>query len=156
MAKSPVGIGFSPQAGARKVDTQEEFAAAIRSLKSIGLSDPKAGTNLGADIIAAAEKIGLSQEISSRASFVMGPGSVVSAHVAKGGFDAVMTLVSEIITVPGVIYGGHIPQAMGLGTPFETGLGKNAVNVDSAQSFLSFLRKDESTAAMRATGLVVA
>lgn len=155
VAKSPVGIGFSPQAGARPVSTQAEFIAAIRSLKRIGLSDPKAGTNLGADIIAAADKLGFGDDLRARAQFVMGPGSVVSGHVAKGEYEAVMTLVSEIITVPGVVYGGPVPDAMGLGTPFEAGIGKAVLAVESAKAFLAYLKRDDARALMQSTGLVV-
>lgn len=155
VAKSPVGIGFSPRAGARPVGTQDEFVAAIRSLRSIDLSDPKAGANLGNDIFAAAEKLGVADDLRTRATFVMGPGSVVSAEVAKGNIEAVITLVSEIITVPGVIYGGPIPEAMGLGTPFEAGIATQTQATETARAFLGFLRTDEARALMRATGLVV-
>ena len=155
VAKSPVGIGFSPQAGARPVSSLEEFIAAVRSLQSIGFSDPKAGTNLGADIIAAADKLGFGDDLRARAQFVIGPGSVVSAHVARNEYEAVMTLVSEIITVPGVVYGGPVPDAMGLGTPFEAGIAKRAQMSDAAADLLAFLRREESRALMRSTGLVV-
>ncbi len=157
VAKSPVGIGFSPQAGARPVGTLEEFRAAIRSLERIGLSDPRAGTNLGADIIAAADKLGFGADIRARAQFVMGPGSVVSGHVARGEYEAVITLVSEIMTVPGVVYGGPLPDAMGLGTPFEAGpAGQSKAQTEAlAKEFLAFLRTEESQAAMRGTGLIV-
>ena len=154
VAKSPVGIGFSPAFGAKPVGTLDEFVAAIRSARTIGLSDPKAGTNLGADILAAAEKLGLADYLRARARFVMGPGSVVSAEVAKGAFDAVMTLASEIITVPGVVWGGVIPDAMGLGTPFEGGIGASAAATEAARAFLDFLRAEEARAIMRGTGLV--
>ncbi len=155
VAKSPVGIGFSPRTGARPVATQAEFVATIRSLQSIGLSDPEAGTQLGADILAAAEKLGLADDIRARATFVMGPGSVVSSLVAKNEIDAVMTLVSEIMTVAGVIYGGPVPDAMGLGTPFEAAVARQALAPDIAQKFLDFLRTDDSREKMRGTGLVV-
>lgn len=155
VAKSPVGMGFHPAVGARPVGTVDEFRAAIRAVKSIGLSDPKAGTNLGMDILAAAEKLGLAEDIRARANFVMGPGSVVSGEVAKGNFEAVMTLASEILTVPGVAWGGAIPEAMGLGTPFEAGVGKAAAAAEAATRFLAFLRTDEAKALMRSTGLVV-
>ena len=156
VAKSPVGIGFSQAAGARPVGTLDAFKATIRSLNSIGLSDPKAGTNLGADIIAAADKLGFGDDIRARAQFFMGPGSMVSAEVAKGKYEAVMTLVSEIITVPGVVPGGLVPDEMGLGTPFEAGLALKPDAAGPASAFLAFLRKPEARKLMEATGLVVA
>ena len=84
----------------------------------------------------------------------MGPGSMVSAEVAKGKYEAVMTLVSEIITVAGVVPGGLVPDAMGLGTPFEAGLVREPEATAPAGAFLEFLRTEAATALMRSTGLV--
>ena len=154
VAKSPVGMGLRMGLSPRAIDTVEGFSALIRSLPSVGLSDPKAGTNLGNDIIAAATRLGFGEDLRSRAHFIEGPGSVVSAAVAKGHPDAVITLVSEIITVDGVIFTGLIPDAMGLGTPFVAAVGKHAQSAAQAQQLLAYLRSDVALAVMKATGLV--
>ena len=154
VAKSPVGMGLRRGLTPRAIDTVEGFSALIRSLPSVGLSDPKAGTNLGNDIIAAATRLGFGDDLKSRAHFIEGPGSVVSAAVAKGHPDAVITLVSEIITVDGVTFTGLIPEAMGLGTPFVAAAGKQAQHAGEAQQLLAFLRGDVALAVMKATGLV--
>ena len=154
VAKSPVGMGLRRGLTPRAIDTVEGFSALIRSLPSVGLSDPKAGTNLGNDIIAAATRLGFGDDLKSRAHFIEGPGSVVSAAVAKGHPDAVITLVSEIITVDGVTFTGLIPEAMGLGTPFVAAAGKQAQHMAQAQQLLAYLRGDVALAVMKATGLV--
>ena len=154
VAKSPVGMGLRAGLSRRPIDTVEGFAALIRSLPSVGLSDPKAGTNLGMDIIAAATRLGFGEDLKSRAHFIEGPGSVVSAAVAKGHPDAVITLVSEIITVDGVTFTGLIPDAMGLGTPFVAAAGGQAQSKAQAQQLLDYLRGDVALAIMTATGLV--
>ena len=154
VAKSPVGMGLRAGLAARPVDTVEGFADLIRSLPTVGLSDPKAGTNLGMDIIAAATRLGFGEDLKSRAHFIEGPGSVVSAAVAKGHPDAVITLLSEIITVEGVTFTGIIPQAMGLGTPFVAAAGKQAQAPAPARQLLAFLREAPALALMKETGLV--
>ena len=154
VAKSPVGMGLRAGLAARPVDTVEGFADLIRSLPTVGLSDPKAGTNLGMDIIAAATRLGFGEDLKSRAHFIEGPGSVVSAAVAKGHPDAVITLLSEIITVEGVTFTGIIPQAMGLGTPFVAAAGKQAQAPALARQLLAFLREAPALALMKETGLV--
>ena len=156
VAKSPVGMGLRAGLAARPIDTVEGFADLIRSLPSVGLSDPKAGTNLGEDIIAAATRLGFGEDLRSRAHFVNGPGSVVSAAVAKGRPDAVITLVSEIITVEGVTFTGLIPEAMGLGTPFVAAAGLQAQAPALASQFLAFLREEPALALMQGTGLQAA
>jgi ABC-type molybdate transport system substrate-binding protein len=154
VAKSPVGMGLRAGLAPRAIDTVEGFSALIRDLPSVGLSDPKAGTNLGNDIITAATRLGFGEDLNSRVHFVDGPGSVVSAAVAKGHPDAVITLVSEIITVDGVTFTGLIPDAMGLGTPFVAAAGKQAERPAQAQQLLAFLREEPALSIMRETGLV--
>ncbi len=154
VAKSPVGMGLRAGLSPRAIDTVEGFAALIRDLPSVGLSDPRAGTNLGNDIIAAATRLGFGEDLKARAHFVDGPGSVVSAAVAKGHPDAVITLVSEIITVEGVTFTGLIPEAMGLGTPFVAAAGKQAGAPELGKRLLAFLRDEAALAIMRETGLV--
>ena len=155
VAKSPVGVGFRPALGKKDVSSLEAFRAAIRSIGKLGLSDPAAGTNLGADIIAAADRLGFAQELKGKANFVMGPGSMVSAEVAKGQLDAVITLASEIVTVPGVAYAGPIPADMGLGTPFLAAIGRQAADAKGASAFLDFLKTEEARDCMRGTALLV-
>jgi molybdate transport system substrate-binding protein len=154
VAKSPVGMGLRAGLAPRAIDRVEAFAALIRDLPSVGLSDPKAGTNLGNDIIAAATRLGFGEDLKARAHFVDGPGSVVSAEVAKGHPDAVITLVSEIITVEGVTFTGLVPDAMGLGTPFVAAAGEQAASPDLAHQLLAYLQGDAALAIMRQTGLV--
>lgn len=154
VAKSPVGMGLRAGLAPRAIDTVEAFADLIRALPSVGLSDPKAGTNLGNDILAAATRLGFGADLQSRAHFVDGPGSVVSAAVAKGHPDAVITLVSEIITVDGVTFTGLIPEAMGLGTPFVAAAGKQAQSPERGRDLLTCLRGETALAIMRETGLV--
>ena len=154
VAKSPVGMGLRMGLNPAPIDTVERFAAVIRSLGSVGLSDPKAGTNLGADVLAAAERLGFAEDLRSRAKFIHGPGSVVSAEVAKGSPDAVITLISEIITVDGVQFIGNIPDAMGLGTPFVAGRGKASEAIESGAKFLAFLQSEPARVKMRKTGLL--
>lgn len=152
VAKSPVGMGLRPGLGKKPIGALSEFIAVIDSLSSIGLSDPKAGTNLGADILSNAERLGFVEKLRPKAQFVFGPGSVASGHVAKGEIDAVITLVSEIIAVEGVTFLGAIPAEMGLGTPF---VGATARSPDSkAAAFLAYLRTPECQEAMQKTGLI--
>ena len=154
VAKSPVGMGLRAGLAPRAIDTVEGFADLVRSLPSVGLSDPKAGTNLGNDILAAAKRLGFGEVLQSRAHFIDGPGSVVSAAVAKGHPDAVITLVSEIITVDGVTFTGLIPDAMGLGTPFVAAAGKQTQAPEPGRQLLAYLHGETALAIMQETGLV--
>ena len=155
IAKSPVGMGLRSGLSPHSVADLESFLELVRKLDTIGLSDPKAGTNLGNDIIASAERLGFGNEVRQRAVFIMGPGSVVSAAVGKGTPDAVITLQSEIINVEGVQFLGAIPEEMGLGTPFVAGRLIKSASLNAATLFLGFLKSEEARQCMISSGLTV-
>jgi molybdate transport system substrate-binding protein len=153
VARSPVGMGLRAELEKRPISQVADFIAVIDSVASVGLSDPQAGTNLGVDILANAERLGFADKLRGKVKLVHGPGSVVSAEVAKGEIDAVITLASEIVTVEGVTFLGAIPDDMRLGTPFVAATRKGQANA-AAQRFLAFLKSQDSQAMMRKTGLV--
>lgn len=156
VARSPVGVGLRQGLPVPEIRTVEQFASLIRSLRSVGLSDPAAGTNLGNDILNAAQRVGFGEDLRARVRFIHGPGSVVSSEVGKGDPDAVITLVSEIRNVEGVQFVGDIPEEMGLGTPFVAGIAKTGGDRAASESFLGFLRTDAARTLMQRTGLVPA
>lgn len=153
VARSPVGMGLRAGLEKRCISALPDFVALIESLSSIGLSDPKAGTNLGADILANAERLGFVDSFHDKVKLVNGPGSLASALVAKGEIDAVITLASEILTVEGVTFLGAIPDEMRLGTPFVAAAWRGPVP-DAARQFLDFLKTSTSQEKMRKTGLI--
>jgi molybdate transport system substrate-binding protein len=154
VAKSPVGMGVREALPIDAIGSESAFRAAISAVRSIGLSDPTAGTALAKDILAAAERLGLRQEIEAKVRYIMGPGFVVAQRVAAGEADAVMTLATEIIPAKGIRYLGEVPSSMGLGTVFDAGIAKASAASTAANDFLRFLKTDEVRAVMQRTGLV--
>jgi len=154
IATSPVGMGVRNDVAAPMITSEDSFRAALGAVGTIGLSDPKAGTNLAVDILAAAERIGLRGEIESKARYILGPGFVVARRVAEGEADAVMTLATEIKPAAGIRYLGAVPDSMGLGTPFDAGIAKGQPAGSAAHAFIAFLRTDEARSIMQSTGLI--
>jgi len=154
VAKSPVGMGVRQDLAVPVIGSEETFRAAIASVSTIALSDPRAGTNLANYIMAAAADIGLRSELEAKARYIMGPGFVVAQRVAAGEADAVMTLATEIISASGIRYLGAIPDSMKLGTVFDAAIANAARDAAAAQSFIAFLRTAEAADIMRSTGLV--
>lgn len=155
VALSPVGMGVRSGLDVPEVTSLDSFATAVRTVSSIGLSDPSSGTTLANDIIAAARSVGLDGEIERRKRYFVGPGSVVSVEVGKGNADAVMTLTTEIVGTPGVRYLGALPPQMKLGTRFTAAASVARASDPDAQAFLALLRTAEAQAIMREKGLVV-
>ena len=151
LAVSPLGMGAPEGGPALAVGTAAEFGKTIDALESIALSDPAAGTNVANEVIAAADRLGFGEALRARAIFINGPGSVVSARVAEGHAQAVITLSSEIVPIKGVRFLGRLPQEM------QTEYAMQAMVADgappAAQALMAFLRGEEAREMMRGAGL---
>src|SRR6266852_5497769 len=97
-------VGVVVRAGAPKLDlaTPETIKRAVLAARTVALSDPSAGTHFLVTDTATTEKHGFGAEMRSRAKMIQGPGSDVAQAVAKGEADMGVTLISEILPVPGV------------------------------------------------------
>ena len=151
LAVSPLGMG-APEAGPwLSVATVAELEATIAALESIALSDPAAGTNVANEVMAAADRLGFGEALRARKIFINGPGSVVSARVAEGHAQAVITLSSEIVPIKGVRFLGRLPQEMQTEYAMQAFLGDKAP--PAAGALMHFLRADEAREIMRGVGL---
>ena len=151
LAVSPLGMGVPEGGPSLSVESVADFGAAIAALESIALSDPKAGTNVANEVLAAAHRLGLGETLRARAIFIDGPGSVVSGAVARGHAQAVITLASEIAPIEGVRFLGRLPQDM------QTEYAMQALIADAAppaaQALMDYLRGEEAREIMRGAGL---
>ena len=151
LAVSPLGMGTPEGGPALSVATLADIGATITALESIALSDPKAGTNVANEVIAAADRLGLGEALRTRTIFINGPGSVVSRAVAEGHAQAVITLSSEIVPIAGVRFLGRLPQEM------QTEYAMQALVADeappAAHALMDYLRGEEAREIMRGVGL---
>jgi molybdate transport system substrate-binding protein len=110
-AASHVGVVVRAGAAPLDVSTPDSVKRTILTAKAVALSDPKAGTQLGATFIGAADRlgIGIGIDLRSRVKLIPGPGSDVAEAVARGDADLGVTLISEILPVTGAAPGGELP-----------------------------------------------
>jgi molybdate transport system substrate-binding protein len=148
-------VGVAVRAGAPKLDlaTPEAIKRAVLAAKTVALSDPSAGTQLGATFIATAEKHGFGAEMRLRAKMIQGPGSDVAQAVAKGEADMGVTLISEILPVPGASLAGEIPADFMPPTVMYSFQVSSARNPESAKKLLGFLRSPEARKMIEAKGM---
>ena len=148
-------VGVAVRAGAPRVDltTPEAIKRAVLAAKVVALSDPSAGTQLGATFIATADKHGWGPEMRSRAKMINGPGSDVAQAVAKGEADIGVTLISEILPVSGVTLGGEIPADYMSPTVMYSFQVSGARDPESAKKLLTFLRSPEARKIIEAKGM---
>jgi molybdate transport system substrate-binding protein len=151
VAISPVGMGVGQGLPMLDISSLAAFRNTIATLGSIGLSDPKAGTNLGLETLAQADRLGFGGDIRRKVRFFNGPGSAVSAAVARGETDSVITLASEIVPIPGVRFIGRLPVEMQ--TEYAMQALAPAKTKPSAKSLMDFLRGADAATLMRRVGL---
>ena len=148
-------VGVVVRAGAPKLDvsTPDGVKRAMLMAKTVALSDPKAGTQLGATFIGVADRLGFGADLRSRTKMILGPGSDVAAAVARGEADLGVTLISEILPVAGVALGGELPSSIMPPTVMHAFLVSGAKNTETAKAFIDFLRSPEATRIIEAKGM---
>jgi molybdate transport system substrate-binding protein len=143
-AASYVGVVVRQGAAPLDVSTPDGVKHAILAAGTVALSDPNAGTQLGARFMRAADRLGFGADLRSRVKFIPGPGSDVAAAVAKGEADIGVTLISEILPVTGAALGGQLPAVVMPPTVIHVFSVSGAKEVETAKAFLDFLGSPEA------------
>jgi molybdate transport system substrate-binding protein len=152
-AASHVGVVVRAGAAPLDVSTPDSVKRTILTAKAVALSDPKAGTQLGATFIGAADRLGFGADLRSRVKLIPGPGSDVAEAVARGDADLGVTLISEILPVTGAALGGELPSDIMPPTVIHAFLVSGAKDAETANAFLDFLRSPDATRAIEAKGM---
>jgi molybdate transport system substrate-binding protein len=148
-------VGVVVRAGAPKLDvsTPDGVKRAMLMAKTVALSDPKAGTQLGATFLAVADRLGFGADLRSRTKFILGPGSDVADAVARGEADLGVTLISEILPVTGVALGGELPPDIMPPTVIHAFLVPGAKDPETGKMFLDYLRSADARKIIEAKGM---
>jgi len=148
-------VGVVVRAGAPKLDvsTPDAVKQAMLMAKAVALSDPKAGTQLGATFIGVADRLGFGAELRSRTKLIPGPGSDVAEAVARGEAELGVTLISEILPVAGVALGGELPADVMPPTVIHAFVVSGAKDPETAKIFLEFLRSPDARTIIEAKGM---
>jgi molybdate transport system substrate-binding protein len=148
-------VGVVVRAGTPKPDVSsaDGVKQAVLAAKTIVLSDPKAGTQLGATFLGATDRLGFGADARSRAKLILGPGSDVAAAVAKGEADLGVTLISEILPVAGAELAGELPPTIMPPTVMHAFVVSGAKDPETAKAFLDFLRSPDARRMIEAKGM---
>jgi molybdate transport system substrate-binding protein len=148
-------VGVVVRAGTPKLDvsTPDGVKSAVLMAKTVVLSDPKAGTQLGATFLGAADRLGFGPDLRSRTKLILGPGSDVAEAVARGEAELGVTLISEILPVTGVMLGGELPSSIMPPTVIHAFLVSGTKDPETAKVFLDFLRSPDARRMIEAKGM---
>jgi molybdate transport system substrate-binding protein len=125
----------------------EAFKQALLKAKSIAYLRVGSGIYL-ADLF---ERLGIAESIKSK---VTRPESdIVSELVAKGEIELGMTVITQILTTPGVDLVGPLPPEIQSHVTFVAGVSSQSREPDAARQVIQFLNGPQAVAVIKAQGM---
>ena len=143
------GIGVEVRAGAPRPDISsvEAFKRALLNARSIAYLRVGSGLYLAGLL----ERLGIAEAIKSK---VTRPESdIVSELVAKGEVEIGMTVITQILTTPGVDLVGPLPSEIQSYITFTAGVSSRTKVPDAARQLIQFLRGPKARAVIKAQGM---
>jgi len=148
IARTGVGVGARSGEIAATIETVEDFKALLLDAQSIAFT---AEGQSRRTIDAAFERLGITEPMLAKA-VILGPGEAPLA-VAAGDAQLVLTLISEILPVPGLRVVGPFPDALQAYVTFEAGVSATTPQALASSRLLEELASPALAAALRARGL---
>ena len=143
------GIGVEVRAGAPRPDISsvDAFKRAVLNAKSIAYLRVGSGIYLAGLL----ERLGLAEAIQSK---VTRPESdIVSELVAKGEVELGMTVITQILTTPGVDLVGPLPPEVQSHVTFVAGVSARSAAAGAARQLIEFLTRPAAIAVITAQGM---
>jgi len=148
LARAGVGVGARPDGRARDVATPAALRQTLLAAESVAFTT---GGQSRATIDAAFAQLGIASEMQQK-TLLLGPGEAPGA-VAAGRAELVLTLVSEILPVPGLVLLGPLPDELQGYVSFAAGRSSRAREGAAADALLRYLAGDELTAVLAEYGM---
>ena len=143
------GIGVEVRAGSRKPDisTVDAFKRALLNAKSIAYLKVGSGIYLEGLL----ERLGLSGALAS--TTIRPDSDVVSELVAKGEVELGMTVITQILTTPGVDLVGPLPPDIQSYITFVAGISSRSRTPKAAGELIKFLGGPKAIAVIKTQGM---
>ena len=145
------GIGIGARAGAPKPDihTPDALKRALQSSKGIAYAGDGASRPAIEKMV---EHLGIAGDLKDKT--ILEQGSVRSAERVKDGkVDYVITLVPEILPVPGIELVGPLPAELQSYVSFRAGVSANSKNAEAGKALVEYLAGRKAAAVFKAKGL---
>jgi molybdate transport system substrate-binding protein len=149
-----VGMGVAVKAGAPQPDiaTVEAFKRALLNAKSIAYTDPSSGGSAGIYFAKLLERLGIADALKSKTLFTRG-GRAAAERVAAGEAELVVTQISEIVPVTGVVLVGPLPKEIQNLTTYAGGISAAAKDSEAARALLKLLTGPGASAVLKSRGM---
>jgi molybdate transport system substrate-binding protein len=149
IAQAGVGVGARVDAPRLDVSTPETLRRTLLDAESVAFT---ADGQSRRTIDHAFERLEIVDAMRSK-TILLGPGEAPQA-VAEGRAELVLTLISEILPVGGLVLAGPLPQELQRFIAFEAAIGPDSGN-PAAAALIAELSAPAMTAALEARGLAL-
>jgi len=151
LARCGVGVGIRKGAAKPDISTPAALKQTLLNAKSITYVTKGASRHT---IEAALAHLGIADQMKAKTKLAPASGEA-GESVAKGRVELLITLVSEIVTVPGVELVGPLPSEVQGYIHFAAGVGAKAENAEAASKVIAFLSSSAAAPTYKSSGLEV-
>jgi molybdate transport system substrate-binding protein len=149
LARAGVGVGYRTGTPKPDVHTAEGMKKALLAAKSITYAGDGASRAYVDKMI---EKLGLTATLKPRTVLAQGSGPA-TADVAAGKSDLVLTLISEILPVPGLSLAGGIPDEFQSYISFTAAASAKTPNLEAAKKLIAAFKSPSVAMIYKARGM---
>jgi molybdate transport system substrate-binding protein len=150
IATTRIGVAVREGAPAPDISTPEAFRQALIGARRIAFSDAAVGGSAGVYLAKLFAEMGLGETIKQK-GMPQQSGGEVAERVARGEADLGMTLIAEIVPVPGARVLGSLPPPLGNATTYcaavMTASAAAAAAAAAASHFIAALTSEDACAA---------
>jgi molybdate transport system substrate-binding protein len=151
VARTSIGVTVREGAPAADISTPDAFKAALIAARAVAFSDAAVGGSAGVHLAKLFAEMGLAEAIRAK-GMPQQNGGEVARRVAEGSADIGMTLIAEIVPIPGARVIGPLPAPLGNDAVYSAAVSANSDAVDAARAFIAALTQPDTRTLWRAAG----
>lgn len=152
LARSPLGIAVRKGAAPIDLGSEDDVRRLVLGAQAIALTDPAGGGNTGRYFMGVADRLGVGAELKAKTRLYR-HGGHVSEGVAAGEADFGVTVVSEIVPIPGAAVGGILPDSLQNVSITYAATVTGAVASEAGRALIAHLTGPGAAAVIRSCGM---
>ena len=135
IARSAMGLAVQQGAPKPDISTAEKFKQAMLAAKSLGMSNPVGGGASGALLMAAFERLGITEAMKGKLVFgAGGPAGLIGHLLVRKEVEIGIQQIPELMAVPGIDIVGPLPPGVQSVTAFAAGISTAAKDAEAGRA----------------------
>jgi molybdate transport system substrate-binding protein len=149
LGRSGIGVGVRSGAAKPDIGTPDALKRTLAGARSLTWASDGASRP---HITRMLETLGIAEAVASKT--LLEQGSVRAAErVTSGDAEIIITLISEIVPVPGLALAGPLPREFQNYVSFAAGVAAKAQRAGAARALIAFLASEMASPAFTAKGI---